>query len=176
MKITLAVAIALAAQLCSAQTLESSYDEAIRMHGRVSPRIRACWSRGESASADAAGMPLTVCVDRLRVAGKLAGVDGFAILPGGRREPLVDERSLYGGAGGAWIMAYTKDAGSGEFDEESVFQLAFKLDANGSVTGELKPTAFHQCPERGCTYACGMTTVEFKPAADPTAFTPRTSY
>ena len=176
MKIPLLVALSFLASAAFSQTLESSYDEAIRLHGRVTPPIRACWSRGDSAAADAAGMPKTVCVDRVKAAGAKAGVSGFAIMPDGKREPLPEERSLYGGASYKFVIAYSRDAGSGEFDEESVFQLAFKLDANGSVTGDLKPTAFHQCPERGCTYACGMTTVEFKPAADPTAFAPLTSY
>ncbi len=176
MKIALAALLSLLAAAASAQTLESAYDEAIRMKGRVAPTVRTCWSRGDSEAADAAGMPKTVCVDRLRTDGKTVAVTGFALMADGKREQLVEEHGYYGTPSEGWAMIYTKDAGKGEFDEESVFQLAFKRDANGSVSGDLKPIAFHQCPERGCSYACGVTSVTFKPAADPTAFQPRTSY
>ena len=43
-------------------------------------------------------------------------------------------------------------------------QIWLKLDSAGAVvTGSEKLIVFHQCPERGCSYACGVTGVEFKP-------------
>ena len=61
---------------------------------------------------------------------------------------------------------FSWEAGKGEFDEESVVQIAFKRDAAGAVIpGSERLVAFHQCPERGCSYACGVTGVEFKRAS-----------
>lgn len=36
--------------------------------------------------------------------------------------------------------------------------------AGRAVPGSERLTAFHQCPERGCAYACGLTSVAFEPA------------
>jgi len=167
-------AVLLLAASASAQSLEDAYAQA---KGRVVPASRACWSRGDSAAADAAGMPKTVCVDRLAADGSTAKISGFAILAGGaQREQLRAEAPISGAAAASWINAFVWQAGKGEFDEESVFQIAFKLENGAVVPGSLKPVAFHQCPERGCSYACGLTPVEFKPSADPSAPRPRTSH
>ena len=175
---TKALLFLLLAASASAQTLESAYDEAIRLKGRVSPPARQCWTRGESAAADAAGMPKTVCVDRLRTDGKTLMVSGFAILAGGaQREQLAEQHPVSGARETSWATVFHWEAGKEESDEESLFQLSFAIDENGAIKpASVKPIAFHQCPERGCSYACGVTSVEFKPSADPTGFAPRTSY
>lgn len=158
----------------AAQTLEDAYAQA---HGRIVPPARSCWSRGDSAAADAAGMPKTVCIDSFAADGNVAKIVGFAILAGGsQREPLRAEAPISGAAATSWTTVFHWEAGKEEADEESLFQLSFKRENGAVVPGSLKPIAFHQCPERGCTYACGVTSVEFKPSDDPTAFKPRTSY
>lgn len=159
-----------------AQTLEDVYAQA---HGRVVPPIRRCWTRGYSAAADKAGMPQTVCVDRVLVVDGKAEFVGFAVLAGGaQREQLSNAlHTIYGAKDSSFATAFVWNAGPGESDEESVFQLAFQRADDGSVKETtLKPLAFRQCPERGCSYACGVTSVEFAPAEDPTAPRPRTSY
>lgn len=158
----------------AAQTLEDAYAKA---HGRIVPPVRSCWTRGESAAADAAGMPKTVCVDTLTADGNTAKINGFAILPGGaQREQLRAEAPISGATATSWTTVFHWEAGKEESAEESLFQLTFKRENGAVVPGSLKPIAFHQCPERGCSYACGVTSVEFKPAADPTGFKPRTTY
>lgn len=169
-----ALLLAVLAVPASSQTLEDAYAQA---HGRIAPAVRSCWTRGESAAADAAGMPKTVCVDRLAADGNTAKISGFAILAGGaQREQLRAEAPISGAAATSWTTVFHWEAGKGESDEESLFQLTFKRENGAVVPGSLNPIAFHQCPERGCSYACGVTSVEFKPAADPTGYAPRTSY
>ncbi|UPT73748.1 MAG: hypothetical protein M0D55_18165 [Elusimicrobiota bacterium] len=160
MIISLSAFLLLFASASSAQTLEDAYAQA---EGRIVPASRTCWSRGESAAADAAGMPKTVCIDSIKVEGKIASISGMAVLAGGaQREPLTGARPVSGAAGSSWTTVFHWEAGKGEFDEESVFQVSFKLENGAVVPGSLKPIAFHQCPERGCSYACGVTSVEFK--------------
>ena len=129
----------------------------------VPPR---CWTRGASAGADAAGMPLTVCLSYLKPAGNIAFFSGTAMLAGGAQtEALTGSRALNVAKDktSAWTTIFVWEAGLGEFDEESVVQIWLKLDSAGAVvTGSEKLIAFHQCPERGCSYACGVTGVEFK--------------
>ena len=147
----------------SAQTLDSAYAEAA---GRaVPPAPRTCWTRGASDAADAAGMPLKVCLSWLKPAGKTVKFMGTALLAGGAQtEPLHGEKTLNGSVEN-WATIFTWNAGPNEFDEESVVQVAFKRDGAGAVIpGSERLIAFHQCPERGCTYACGVTGVEFKKA------------
>lgn len=145
----------------SAQTLDSAYVEAA---GRaVPPAPRTCWTRGASSAADAAGMPMKVCVSWLKPSGKTVKFMGTALLAGGAQtEPLTGEKPLMGSTD-VFATIFTWEAGKGEFDEESVVQVAFKLDGAGAVIpGSERLIAFHQCPERGCSYACGVTGVEFK--------------
>ncbi len=164
MRHLLPLAAVFLASLSSAQSLDSAYAQA---KGRVVPPApRTCWTRGASAAADAAGMPLKVCVSWLKAEGTHVNVMGTALLAGGAQtEPLAGGRPMFVNKGGrsAWSNIFVWEAGKGEFDEESVVQLSFGLDVNGAVIpGTEVLTAFHQCPERGCSYACGMTSVEFK--------------
>lgn len=156
----LSIVLSLSSQL-SAQTLDSAYAEA---RGRIVPSApKTCWTRGESAAADAAGMPLKVCVSRLAPNGKTVTIMGTALLAGGAQtEALYGEKPLMGSSE-VFATIFSWEAGKGESDEESVVQVAFKRDAAGAVIpGSERLIAFHQCPERGCTYACGVTGVEFK--------------
>lgn len=184
MRSLLPVVLLLSAAAVSAQTLESSYDEAIRLHGRVSPQgPRTCWTRAAGEAADAAGMPLEVCVSYLKIEDKTVTIAGTLGVPGETiRQALYEKKSMTTSAvaGGtrAWAFLYAKDAGKEEFDQESVVQLEFKLDAAGAVVPDsMRLIAFHQCPERGCSYACGVTSVDFKLVAPPAVPQgPRTSY
>lgn len=144
----------------SAQTLESSYLQALSL---IAQSARTCWSRGDSPAADAAGMPKAVCIDSIRLEGKTAAITGMALLAGGaQREPLTGERPVSGIGPTLWTTVFHWEAGKGEHDEESLFQVSFRVENGAVVPGSLKPVAFHQCPERGCSYACGVTPVEFK--------------
>lgn len=180
MRSLLSAVLLLSAAAASAQTLESSYDEAIRLHGRVSPQgPRTCWTRAASDAADAAGMPLEVCVSYLKIEDKTVTIAGTLGIPGNRiRQGLYEQKAMTVNGSRAWAFLYTKDAGKEEFDQESVVQLEFKLDAAGAVVPDsMRLIAFHQCPERGCSYACGMTTVNFTLVPQPAAPQgPRTSY
>lgn len=157
----IALLLVLISQCASAQTLDSAYADAA---GRaVAPAPKTCWTRGVNAAADAAGMPLKVCVSRLKPSGKTVSIMGTALLAGGAQtEALYGERTLMG-ALEKFATIFSWEAGKGESDEESVVQVAFKLDGAGAVIpGSERLIAFHQCPERGCSYACGVTGVEFK--------------
>lgn len=158
-----ALPLVLLATLSSAQSLDSAYAQA---KGRVAaPAPRACWTRGASAAADAAGMPMKVCVSWLKAEGASLKIAGTATLAGGAQvEPLAGERRLAIAEGGAsgWASIFVWEAGKGEFDEESVVQVAFDLRDGAVVAGSEKLIAFHQCPERGCSYACGVTSVKFE--------------
>lgn len=179
MRALLSAVLLLSAAAASAQTLESSYDEAVRLHGRVTPSApKTCWTRGASEAADAAGMPLEICVSWLKLEGKTATVSGTALLAGGaQRETLYGQHPISGAAETSWTEVFHWEAGKGESDEESVVQIAFRRDASGAlVPGSEKLIAFHQCPERGCSYACGVTSVAFKLVPSPVSQGPRTSY
>ena len=184
MRSFLSAVLLLSAVAASAQTLESSYDEAVRLHGRVSSSgPKTCWTRAASEAADAAGMPLEVCVSYLKIEDKTVTIAGTLGVPGDTiRQALYEKKSMTTSAvaGGtrAWAFLYTKDAGKEESDQESVVQLEFRLDAAGAVVPDsMRLIAFHQCPERGCSYACGMTTVAFTLVPAPAvAPGPRTSY
>ena len=81
---------------------------------------------------------------------------------GAQTEALYGEKTLMGSSE-VFATIFSWEAGKGESDEESVVQVAFKRDAAGAVIpGSERLIAFHQCPERGCSYACGVTGVEFK--------------
>lgn len=162
MPVLLAAVLAALAAGVRARTLDSAYGDAVRALP-ARPAALSCWTRAPSAAADAAGMPKAVCLGPLKVSGGRLALSGYAALAGGaQREELTGERPLAIRGGRAWATVFRWEAGPGEFDEESVVQVSFRLDAAGApAPGTERLVAFHQCPERGCSYACGLTAVEF---------------
>lgn len=146
-------------------TLDSAFVSATSAQKAAALSGTRCWTRGKNAAADAAGMPARICLASLKLDGKTLSFSGTALLAGkAQTETLTGSRPLILAGDSKLATVFHWEAGKGEFDEESLVQVAFRAGADGVIEpGTVRIVAWHQCPERGCTYACGVTGVEFVP-------------
>ncbi|HBL16369.1 MAG: hypothetical protein A2X36_04575 [Elusimicrobia bacterium GWA2_69_24] len=104
--------------------------------------VNACWSRAADPRADALGMPLRFCFQRLGIEipqpYHLPFVDGSAMLVEGT--PVAGRRHISGGAREAWGWTIIGDLGSFRLPEEKCGQLNsavaavyLAMDAEGKV-------------------------------------------